>query len=80
MVYRVTIGGFEDYGAMYFDPFQKAHTALVQKYAYLNPSRKKLRELWKQIYNITVIIESDRWCAAEFESEKDYVAFILKWS
>ena len=80
MTYRVELGGFEDYGEMKFDSFHKAHTALTQRYAYLNPSRKKLRELWKQVYGIKIIIENERWCAVEFDTEEDYTIFLLRWS
>lgn len=80
MTYRVELGGFEEYEDMVNSTFHKAHTALVKKYAYLNPSRKKLRELWKQVYGVKIIIENDRWAAAEFNSEENYTIFLLRWS
>jgi hypothetical protein len=84
MAYRLNIDLTSDYVSEHAHAFQSAHNALAAKYAYLSPSRKKLKELWKQVYGVTIIIDrSDsfgRWVAVEFESEKDAFAFILKWS
>lgn len=63
--------------------FSHAHRALMKKYAYLNPSNKKIRELWQQVYKVKVIINEDQfyqWTALEFENEQDYLVFVLKWA
>lgn len=80
MGYRVDIGlGSQDFGT-----FLNAHDALAKKYAYLNPTRKKLKELWEQVYGVTIIINKEspyhHWQAAEFNNEQEYFAFVLKWT
>lgn len=61
-----------------------AHQALLKKYAYLNPSLKKIGELWEQVYKVKVIVDKERgnhrWCGFVFASEQDYLAFVLRWS
>lgn len=80
MGYRVDIG----IGSQFFNTFLSAHESLVKKYAYLNPSRKKLRELWEQVYGVIIVIDTEspyhHWKVAEFDNEQDYLAFVLKWA
>lgn len=80
MTHRVSI----ELDAPDTNTFQQAHFALMEQYRHLPPDRKKLRELWKKVYNVTIILDHEapygRWCAAEFDSEQDYLAFVLRWS
>ena len=84
MAYIINIDFTSDYVSEHADTFQRAHNALATKYAYLSPSRKKLRELWQQVYGATIIVDQSdafgRWVGVKFDSEKDAFAFILRWS
>ena len=80
MTYRVDIGVDPDESVA--KAFQHAHESLLRRYEYLDPNLKKLRELWKQVYGVKIIIHptTHRWCGAVFNSEQDYVAFMLRWA
>lgn len=64
------------------EAFQKSH--VVGRYKHTNLDRKKLCELWKQVYDVTIIFNKEDshcwWAETDFHSEQDYVAFMLRWA
>jgi hypothetical protein len=67
--------------------FHNAHAAINDRYPLL--SRKEMRKVWKDVYNVTIHYElrfqedldnnDGIWTDIEFESEDDFVLFKLMW-
>lgn len=69
--------------------FQRAHRHVVSRYGNNEIIRlgkvcgkgihHVMIDLWISILEVTPVIENSRWAYLEFNSEKSYLMFILKW-
>ena len=60
------------------DIFYNAHHHLLTKYHdQIRIDNVQKEQLWLKEYNVNIV---GNWFALEFNSELDYMAFILKWS